>query len=116
MWKLKWPNSRKDGVSIAALAGYLGIFFVIGLFSENDFARFHAKQGLAVFVCEALFTLLTLIAAAFIGFGSTGHWMLVGGTAIFWLATTILRVTGIANAARGLKTPLFLTGSLAAKL
>jgi uncharacterized membrane protein len=109
-------NLSDKSVKVTALTGYLGIFFLIGFFSKNDFARFHAKQGLAVLLCEAFSAALILAAAAFIEFGSSGHSILVGAATISWLLSTVLRVIGIANAGRNLKKPLFLTGRLAARL
>lgn len=52
---------------LAAAIAYIGILFLIPLLFQKDsaFAQFHAKQGLAIFLCEviALFLSLTFVLA-----------------------------------------------------
>lgn len=53
---------------IYAFLGYWGILFLIPIFAkkDNEFAVFHGKQGLVLFILEIIFTVLGYIP--FIGY------------------------------------------------
>jgi uncharacterized membrane protein len=104
-----------------AVLGY--VFFLVPLVAapNSNFARYHANQGLLLFillmlVCVAVALLqgalwLTGWALASIqvlrAFFSCAFWVLQPALLLAWLA---LMVTGIINAANGLKKPLPVVG------
>ncbi len=84
-----------------AAIGYLGILFLIPLFAkkDNDFAQYHAKQGLVLFVAG--------LVASFIGVVPFLGWIIAPLIGIF---TFILFIMGLMNALGGKKKPLPVIG------
>ncbi len=77
---------------IFAVLSYLGFLFIIPLIAVPDskFARFHANQGLVIFIAELISSLLYLIP--FIGW--------IAGAAA-GILLTVLSVMGIVNSIQG---------------
>ncbi len=71
---------------------YLGIlcFLPFLLKTKNDYVRFHAKQGLSIFIMEIIFTLIWIIP--FIGW-------IIG--ALGWLACFVVSIIGFVKALFG---------------
>ena len=83
-----------------SILSYLGPLFLIPMITrrEDDFAQFHARQGLSLFVTSAA---LNLVCGAMgIGTGLAGLVSLAG------------MIFGISNVIRGKKEPLPLIGNL----
>lgn len=81
---------------VMAVFAYIGILFLIPLLAakESPFARFHANQGIVLF----LFEIAAGIVMAILG------WIPVLGTIIdivIWLAILALCIIGIVNVANG---------------
>ena len=93
-------QSRSGNTALAALS-YLSIFFLGPFFlaNQDDFAMFHAKQGLRLF----LFGAVTDLISSFIPFG----WIL----AIFRIYCIF---KGISNVMQGKKEPLPYIGNIGA--
>ena len=85
-----------------ALLAYLGFLFLIPLLAapNSSFARYHANQGLVLFILEAITSVIS-----FIPFG----WIISGILGIFGLVLTII---GIVNAANGQAKQLPLIGGI----
>ena len=103
------PKTEHAGGKINALAliSYIGILFVVPLLTKekDEFVKFHAKQGLVLFICEAA----TWIVLAFVPvFG----WMIANLLDIIWL---ILSIIGIVNVVNGKKEKLPVIGEWADK-
>ncbi len=77
---------------IFAVLSYIGFLFIIPLLAVPDskFARFHANQGLVLFIAELISSLLYLIP--FIG------WIAGAATGVL---LTILSIVGLVNALQG---------------
>lgn len=82
---------------VFAILAYFGILFLIPLLAakESKFARFHANQGLILFIVEIIVGILSFIP-------------IVG--LLLWIATIVLAVLGIVNAANGKAKELPLIG------
>ena len=86
-----------------ALLAYLGFLFLIPLLAapNSRFARYHANQGLVLFILEAITSAISFIP--FVG------WIPGGILGIFGLVLTII---GIVNAANGQAKQLPLIGGI----
>ena len=86
------PNDINQNKIMAILA-YFGILVVIPIFAakESKFARFHANQGLVLFIASVAYWIMLEIIKSIIVSISTG----------LLLITTVLGIMGIVNAATG---------------
>jgi uncharacterized membrane protein len=97
-------NVEKKQENAIAIFSYIGILFIIPLLVEKDdeFVKYHAKQGIVLFVAE-------LITGAIMWIPVIG-WI-VGFVA--WVIWLILGITGIMNVLGGKKKPLPIIGQFA---
>jgi uncharacterized membrane protein len=98
---------------IFGIVAYLWILWIVPLVAAKDspFARYHANQGLTLFILSvALWILEEIISGVFymVMPGGFGIISLVFG--LVWLGELVLVVLGIVNAARGKCVPLPLIG------
>jgi|DewCreStandDraft_4_1066084.scaffolds.fasta_scaffold00406_27 uncharacterized membrane protein len=102
------PESKESDVRSVAWLSYLGLLLLVPLVvhKDNEFAKFHIKQGLALFVCEIAWSMAGS-AVAWIPF--VGHLVFSAG----WVVLTVLMVIGIVNAASGRSQPLPVIGGMA---
>lgn len=100
---------------VMAVLSYLGILVLVPLLAAKDspFARFHALQGINLFILEIAFGIvsfiITLIFAFISGILST-IWGLISW--LVSLAFFVLVVIGLVNAAQGKAKELPLIGSI----
>ena len=96
---------------VMALLAYLGFLFLIPLLAapNSRFARYHANQGLVLFIFEAIAGVVTgsICVIPFVGWIIGG--ILSGAVGIFGLVLTIL---GIVNAVNGQAKQLPLIGGI----
>ena len=112
------PQAKSNDTSNDTLMGvlaYIGILCLIPLLAAKDseFAQFHAKQGLNLFLLEVGVAVLSWV----LGFMS-----IVGGLAFLGLMTMaiwlvqigffVLSIIGIVNALNGKKEPLPIIGGI----
>ncbi len=100
------PKDRE--AQTLAWLSYLGILLIIPLlvYKDNEFAKFHVKQGLSLLVADIAWG----IAGFILGFVPILGWLIsVAG----WLFLFVLMVMGILNAASGKKEPLPVIGRFA---
>ncbi len=99
-------NASSNNMLLGILA-YLGPLVIISylLGKDNDFVKFHVKQGLIVFGIEVIGWLLTDMMYSFYMFGNILH-----------LATLILSIIGIINVVQNNKKELPLVGGLVKNL
>lgn len=112
------PQTKSNDTSNDTLMGvlaYIGILCFIPLLAAKDseFAQFHAKQGLNLFLLEVGVAVLSWV----LGFMS-----IVGGLAFLGLMTMaiwivqigffVLSIIGIVNALNGKKEPLPIIGGI----
>ena len=89
--------------------GYVGILFLIPLLAgKTEFTRFHANQGLVLFIIGVALGIVSGILSVIPFIGWLG--MIIGGLGS--LATLILMILGIVNAAQGEMKPLPVIGSI----
>ena len=96
-----------EGNKLLAAISYIGILFLVPLLAAKDdaFARFHANQGLVLFIAN--------IAAAIAGF--ILGFIPVIGVIVAWIiriALFVLMILGIINALKGEMKPLPLIGGI----
>lgn len=99
---------KEKGVDPMAIISYLGPLCLIPYFTKgsDDFVKFHAKQGLILFIFEALTWLIFRILPFW-------WWYLMNIVSLVWLAFTII---GIINVVNKQKKELPIIGSLAGKI
>ena len=99
-------QSTTGNNTLMAAISYLGplviVAYLIG--KDNQFVKFHVKQGLVVFGIEVLVWIITSTMMFY------SFWMFIN---IINLATLILSVIGIINAVSGKQKELPLVGGLA---
>ena len=94
--------------------GYVGILFLIPLLAgKTDYTRFHANQGLVLFIADVILGIAAGIVGAILGFipilGAVIAGIIGGAASIFSL---ILMIIGIVNAAQGEMKPLPIIGGI----
>ena len=86
---------------VMAILAYLGILVLIPIFAakESKFARFHANQGLILFIIGiALYLVQTILYSIF----TLRLWWLISlVTGVVGLIIFVLAIIGIVNAAQG---------------
>ncbi len=91
-------SSGEGNKALAALSYISFLFILPGILTPQDeFARFHARQGLKLFIFGIIADIL--ISAAGLGF-------------LVWIARIYLAVKGISNAINGRKEPLPYIGTI----
>ncbi|MBQ5896910.1 MAG: DUF4870 domain-containing protein [Oscillospiraceae bacterium] len=96
-----------EGNKLLAAISYIGILFLVPLLAAKDdaFARYHANQGLVLFIAN--------IAAAIAGF--ILGFIPVIGIIVAWIiriALFVLMILGIIKALKGEMKPLPLIGGI----
>ncbi len=92
-----------NGNKLLAAISYIGILFLVPLLAAKDdaFARFHANQGLVLFLVGIVLGIIGVIP--FVGPIIAG----IGG-----LVTFVFAILGIINAINGAMKPLPLIGGI----
>ena len=104
-------TSKSSGDSNDALMGvlaYLGILCLIPLLAakDSDFAQYHAKQGLTLFVAEIALSVLYWVAG-FIAIVTSGFgFLLFPLLGLVWVGLVVLSIIGIVNVGNKKKAPL----------
>jgi fumarate reductase subunit D len=100
-------SKQKSQVDIIALISYIGVLCVVPLFvkSQDEFVKFHAKQGLILFIGEVATYILSLMTPFLVPL-----WFLVN---LGWL---ILSIFGIINVVKNEKKQLPIIGQFADKI
>ncbi len=102
-------SDRKDNL-VMALLSYIGILVLVPIFaSESKYVRFHANQGLVLFICE----IILAIAGAIIGIIPILGWIVapIFGF-VFGLVALAFAIIGIINVAMGRAKELPLIGGI----
>ena len=99
---------------VMAVLAYIGILVLVPILAakESRFARYHANQGLVLFIAEIVVGIVVGIVRtgmAFVGLGLIGH--LLGWA--FNVLCLLLMVLGIINAAKGALKELPVLGKIA---
>ena len=102
----KSGKENEGGINAIALLSYLSILFLVPLLAakEDNFAQYHAKQGLTLFIAS--------VVGMFIGVIPILGWILAP---FISLACIILAIIGLVNVVKGEKKELPLIGQYAKK-
>lgn len=100
------PNDIQQNMVMAVLA-YIAILFLVPLLAapQSQFARFHANQGLVLFIVEIILGVVVGICL----FIPIVGWII---SSVVGLVTFLLMVLGIVNAASGKGKELPLIGKI----
>jgi len=97
------PKDIEQNKALAAI-GYLGILFLVPMLAapKSEFAQFHAKQGMVLFIAAIIVTAVSMIPIL--------GWLIgmIGGVVL-----VILMIVGILNAVAGAMKPLPIIGQFA---
>lgn len=99
---------------VFAIIAYFGILVLVPIFAakESKFARFHANQGLGLFICEAAWGIISYIISYLLAVSFS--WAMLGlWSVISWLVCIgflVFAIIGIVNAAQGSTKPMPLFG------
>ncbi|MFH1841452.1 MAG: hypothetical protein ABH800_01700 [Candidatus Nealsonbacteria bacterium] len=98
---------KKEQANILAIISYIGILCLVPILTKekNEFIKFHAKQGLVLFICETA-TWIIIMIAPFL-------WFLIN---IFWIFWLILSIVGIINVINNRKKEIPLIGKFARRV
>ncbi len=104
-----------DKNKVFGVLSYFGILWLVGLLAAPDskYAKFHANQGLVLFLAEIVLNIVVAILAAI--FGIIGHGLGVLSSILYGvveLASIGMMVFGIVYAAKGMAKELPLIGKL----
>ena len=120
------PKDISDNKGISILS-YLGPLVFIPMFAKKDskYARFHANQGLTMFITYAGYSVVQSILLAILRkiFPWNYNYGLVGGRgfifnalstilSLLWIPITVIAIIGIVNAASGKAKELPLIGKI----
>jgi len=98
--------AKQGDKNLVAILSYFGILFLIPMLAvkDNSFVKFHAKQGLVLFIAEIATTLITWVPI--IGW--------IGGP-ILYIIWFVFSIIGIVNVLGGKQNLLPVIGKLASK-
>ena len=98
---------------VFAILAYFGILVLVPILAakESKFARFHANQGLVLFIAEVAWVIIYYVLLTLFG-------MIAGGLALMWIfigslvciGFAVFAIIGIIYAAQGNTKPLPLFG------
>lgn len=97
---------------IAAVLSYIGILFIVPLILAPDskFARYHANQGLCLFIAEVIYGIISVILGWILGFIPIIGALIMLIIGLIRVVFLILSILGIVNAAKGEMKPLPVIG------
>ncbi|MBP0982887.1 MAG: DUF4870 domain-containing protein [Oscillospiraceae bacterium] len=99
---------------VFGVLGYFGLLFLVPLLAgKTEFTRFHANQGLVLFLAEVVLGIVVGIVSVILGFipiiGAIIGGILSGALGI---ASVVLMIMGIVSAAQGEMKPLPIIGGI----
>lgn len=102
-----------DGKVFAILA-YIGILVLIPIFAakDNKFARYHANQGLILFIGEIIYAIIYQVVAYLVLASFWGLYWLVTILGLVGLVFLVFAILGIVNAASGKTKELPVIGGI----
>lgn len=99
---------------VYGILGYIGILFLVPLLAGNtEFSKFHANQGLILFIAEVILGVLigiTVGVLSLIGIIGVVLGSIVSG--VLGLVIFVMVIMGIINAANGEMKPLPVIGGI----
>lgn len=89
---------------VLAVLAYIGILVLVPIFVAPDskFARFHASQGLTLFVCRIVYTfVMSIVSGIFMAISFTLGQIVSSILSLVYLFFLVLFILGIINAIQG---------------
>ncbi len=107
------PGDIQNNKTFAILA-YVGILVLIPLVAGKDskFARYHANQGLVLFLAEIAYAILSNILSTIILAISWRLFLLVSLLSMVWFVFIAVSIIGIINASKGRAKELPIIGHI----
>ncbi len=98
---------------VFAILAYIGILVLVPILAakESKFARFHANQGLVLFIAEVAWVIIYYVLLTLFGMIAGGlalMWIFIGS--LVWIGFAVFAIIGIIYAAQGNTKPLPLFG------
>ncbi|MBQ2575485.1 MAG: zinc ribbon domain-containing protein [Bacteroidales bacterium] len=98
---------------VFAILAYFGILVLVPILAakESKFARFHANQGLVLFIAEVAWVIIYYVLLTLFGMIAGGlalMWIFIGS--LVWIGFAVFAIIGIIYAAQGNTKPLPLFG------
>ena len=93
--KEKTKNNKEpmdfNKTNLLALSSYLGFFCIAPILikEKDEFVKFHAKQGIGLFIVEIVSCMIFGIIPLF--------WLFGGLIMIFWLSLNLIGITNVLN-------------------
>lgn len=125
LWKLTYPDDwsceedalhdEEERCDVELIISYFYILVLIPIFAaKNDpFARYHANQGLILFILQFILNVISNVAVRLlVGVSATLVWGLTFGINILMFVILIFNIIGIINAAKGRMKPLPIFGGI----
>lgn len=97
------------------ILAYLSFLVLVPLFAAQNspFARYHANQGLVLFIAEVAYGILvSILTAVFWAISWTLGGIMSTLFSLLWLAFLVFLILGIMNAAKGEMKPLPIIGGI----
>lgn len=103
-----------------AVLAYIGILVLVPVFAAggSSFVRFHANQGLVLFLAEVAYAIVSsiltgILTTVLFAVGAWGLWGLLSTLlGLVWIVFVVLSIIGIVNVVNGRKQPLPLIGGV----
>ncbi len=98
---------------VFAILAYFGILVLVPILAakESKFARFHANQGLVLFIAEVAWVIIYYVLLTLFGMIAGGlalMWIFIGS--LVWIGFAVFAIIGIIYAAQGNTKPMPLFG------
>lgn len=99
---------------IMALLAYLGILFLVPLLGapNSKFARFHANQGIVLFIATIAYSIIYFILSAILSYIPVLGFIIILILGILWIVPAIFAILGIINAVGGKAKELPIIGKI----
>lgn len=108
-------SSLRENDKALAVISYIGILSLVSYFvapKTSPYARFHAVQGLNLFIFECILSVSNTLLRGIFSWAWPIRTILTGATSIAGIALFVLAIIGIVNASKGEMTELPVVGSL----
>jgi len=99
---------------IFGILAYLGILCLVPIVAASDspFAKYHANQGLVLFLLEITISIVLFVINIVLAMLPGGLGFLSAIFGLVWLAPLALLIMGVINAAAGKCVPLYVIGGI----
>ncbi len=99
---------------VMGILAYIGFLFLVPLFAAKNspYARFHANQGLVLFIVEVAYSIVFTILSFILAFIPIIGWLLILVLSLVNIVFLVFMVMGIINACSGEAKKLPLIGGI----